>query len=125
MSNAEFDAPWPKSQRLCAALEVALRDDELETTSLLELLADRHQAPDGQLPHTGVGLELERMLSPIFIANNDVYGSRASTVVTISYEGHVRVSERSYGPRGRQLGELSFEFTVADAASKAGDFPTR
>jgi uncharacterized protein with NRDE domain len=83
LSNAALNEPWPKVQRLSAALEHALRGDEagLETR-LFSLLGDRSQAADADLPDTGIGLERERMLSPIFITTPDGrYGTRCSTVI--------------------------------------------
>jgi hypothetical protein len=44
-------------------------------------------APDARLPDTGVGLELERMLSPPFVRGAR-YGTRCSTVVLIDETQH-------------------------------------
>ena len=49
---------------------------------MFALLDDRHMAADAELPDTGVGLDRERLLSPIFITTPDGrYGTRCSTVV--------------------------------------------
>ena len=40
-------------------------------------------APEAALPDTGVPVELERALSPAFLAL-ETYGTRASTVVIVS-----------------------------------------
>jgi uncharacterized protein with NRDE domain len=83
LSNAALNEPWPKVQRLSAALEHALRGDDAGlVTRLFALLGDRRVAADADLPETGIGLERERMLSPIFITTPDGrYGTRCSTVV--------------------------------------------
>jgi len=83
LSNAALNEPWPKVQRLSAALEGALRGNDAGlVTRLFKLLADRSVAADADLPDTGIGLERERLLSPIFIATPDgTYGTRCSTVV--------------------------------------------
>ncbi len=81
LSNHRLDTPWPKVIRSKAALEHALRKDgaELET-DLLAMLRDRARATDSTLPDTGVGLDKERWLSPVFITGQD-YGTRCSTVL--------------------------------------------
>lgn len=83
LSNAAMNEPWPKVQRLSAALDHALRGDDASlVTRLFALLGDRSAAADADLPDTGVGLDRERMLSPIFIATPDGrYGTRCSTLI--------------------------------------------
>ncbi|MBW8777425.1 MAG: NRDE family protein, partial [Stenotrophomonas sp.] len=70
ISNGPFDAPWPKTRRLAAALGEwlrAQRGGEPVLAPLLDALADEHGAEDPELPQTGVGLEMERLLAPPFI----------------------------------------------------------
>lgn len=83
LSNAALNEPWPKVRRLSAAIEDALRgDDDKIADRLFSLLSDRRVAADADLPDTGIGLERERLLSPIFIATPEGrYGTRCSTVV--------------------------------------------
>tara|TARA_Y100000815_G_scaffold71922_1_gene60705 strand:+ start:671 stop:949 length:279 start_codon:yes stop_codon:yes gene_type:complete len=64
---------------------------------LIPLLQDSTPAPDHLLPDTGVGLETERFLSSPFIVGTD-YGTRATTVVTVSAAGEIQVTEQSWGP---------------------------
>ena len=85
LSNAGLDSPWPKVQRLKHRLKQALGESE-EVDSLarrlFEALADRTEAADTELPHTGVGRDKERMLSPAFIRSPDGrYGTRCSTLI--------------------------------------------
>ncbi len=83
LSNAALNEPWPKVRRLSSAMEDAMRgDDAALVDRLFSLLNDRRGAADTDLPDTGVGLERERMLSPIFITTAEGrYGTRCSTVV--------------------------------------------
>ena len=97
MSNGSLDADWPKTLRLRAALQAWSLTDATDPAPIWEALANEHLAPDGELPDTGVGLELERMLSPAFIRGPQ-YGTRASTLIAIDYEGRCWISERSFGP---------------------------
>jgi uncharacterized protein with NRDE domain len=89
ISNAaQIDAPWPKVQQLKQRIEDALQDIEDDASvdamagQLFAMLADRTQAPDDELPHTGLDRERERWLSPAFIRTPDgSYGTRCSTLV--------------------------------------------
>ncbi len=94
LSNARLDEPWPKVTRGKVAFEQILRTDEPEPEACLAFLHDDQPAPDDKLPETGVGLEMEKMLSPLFIAS-DRYGTRASSVILLNVEGG-RFVERTY-----------------------------
>jgi uncharacterized protein with NRDE domain len=99
LSNALLDTPWPKVIRAKKAMANALAaaDGDAFDAPLWEVLADRVIAADDSLPDTGVGSERERLLSPPFI-RTDVYGTRASSVLTIGRDGEVRFVERSVAP---------------------------
>jgi uncharacterized protein with NRDE domain len=109
MSNGAFDAPWPKSNHASQALALWLQDSApadaraADVTPLLAALADQTPAPDAALPDTGVGLELERKLSPPFVRDMR-YGTRCSTVVLVQADG-IRFVERRFGPDAQPLGE--------------------
>ena len=104
LSNGAFDAPWPKTRRLRDALQAWLAADNGDLTPLWQALADKRLAPDAELPETGVGLDLERRLSPAFIRGRD-YGTRASTLVLVGHDGQSRIHERRFGPDGVFEGE--------------------
>lgn len=106
MSNGGFDVPWPKTQRLCEAMRKWSETDATDPQPLWHALADEHHADDAQLPDTGIGLELERKLSPAFI-RDPIYGTRASTIIAIDYEGRGYISERRFGPDGVFEGETT------------------
>ena len=102
VSNADLDSPWPKLLRARHGLQQALPagDDE----ALFALLADPQCAADAELPETGVGLEIERLLSSVFIASPG-YGTRASTLVKVCADGSRQIRERRFGADGVALGE--------------------
>ena len=99
LSNDRLDTPWPKLVRARQRLRTALRGDPVDRADLFDLLDDRQPAPDAELPDTGVGLALERALSPVRIVT-DGYGTRVSTVLTLDRDGGGVMSERTWLPDG-------------------------
>ena len=79
---------------------------------LFSFLSDQTVRDDRDLPDTGVGLEKERMLSPVFIKSSD-YGTRSSTLILINNQNHVRFIEKSYGTTGELKSEVEYEFDIA------------
>jgi uncharacterized protein with NRDE domain len=105
LSNADFNTPWPKTRALMRRLQAWMdAGHEDDFSPLFDALADERQAPDDTLPDTGVGLERERWLSSAFI-RGEHYGTRASTIVAIGYDGSGRVVECRFGPAGSFGGE--------------------
>ena len=97
VSNAALDSPWPEVTRGRGRLAALLADRVQGTEALLELLADPTPAADAELPDTGVGLALERMLSPLFIAG-PVYGTCCSTALELRDDGTMTFRERTQNP---------------------------
>ncbi|WP_206859113.1 NRDE family protein [Lysobacter changpingensis] len=118
MSNGDFDAPWPKSGHASralerwlaspAALEGQTGDDAL--APLFDALADTTPAPDATLPDTGVGLDLERLLSPPFV-RGERYGTRCSSIVLVE-DARLTFVEQSFGPNGLRLGRTRTSFAI-------------
>lgn len=104
LSNGAFDAPWPKTRLLRDALRQWAQAGNDDPQPLWEALADERIADDDALPDTGVGMELERRLSPAFIRQRE-YGTRASTLLLIDYAGRACMHERRFGPDGVFEGE--------------------
>jgi uncharacterized protein with NRDE domain len=95
LSNHLLDTPWPKVEKGKQALRALLAGESICPKDLFHCLLDRAAAPDELLPNTGVGLELERMLSPIFISSPG-YGTRSSTVILLDQIGKVTFIEKSF-----------------------------
>ena len=106
LSNADLDSPWPKLQRAKAALANCLSQTQPE--ALLDLLQDAQVADDDELPNTGVGPALEKMLSSVFIATPS-YGTCASTALIVDAAGVSCMAERRFGPSGEPQGEIRLE----------------
>ena len=111
ISNAGLDTPWPKLARAKSGLAAWIASDADATGPLFDVLADRALAPDDELPATGVSRERERLLSSPFIVSAD-YGTRCSTVLTVSRDGDVRFVERSFDAAGNASGEIGFGFAL-------------
>ncbi len=94
LSNHLLDTPWPKVAKGKKSLEKILSADEIDCESIFTLLSDRYMPADRDLPDTGVGIEWERILSPLFI-KSDIYGTRSSSIVLIGKE-KIRFMERTY-----------------------------
>lgn len=99
LSNHLLNTPWPKVQRgLKGLAELLEQNAEIEPKRLLNLLQDQIPADDRELPQTGVSLEWERALSPLFIATPD-YGTRSSTVLRVTKEQELWLTETTW-PEG-------------------------
>jgi uncharacterized protein with NRDE domain len=113
LSNGALDAPWPKVRKLKQHMARLLTATEASSgatagpgafdmlvSELFAALSDRDTAADADLPETGVGLELERVLSPVFVRTADGrYGTRCSTLVITERTGRsftTHVLERSF-----------------------------
>lgn len=108
LSNADLDAAWPKVESGRRELETVLDQDELSSEHLLNILRDDARAPDEDLPETGVGIDLERVLSSRFIKSAD-YGTRSSTVVMIERSGRILFTEQTHIPSDTRPPIVEFE----------------
>lgn len=117
LSNAALDTPWPKTQRLKAALAQALQSvpaalsvksapsagaDAAWMTPLENVLSDTRPAVDP--PPTGVPTDWERQLSSPFVqAPEQGYGTRSSLLMRVHASGaahHVHLCEWTHAPGG-------------------------
>lgn len=111
LSNATLHIPWPKGEKAKRLFKQALTDYETEeklVESLIDAFYDQTQFPDEILPDTGVGIELERFLSPIFIKGEE-YGTRATTVVLMKKNGETTFVEQTYKANG-EIGKRTTTF---------------
>lgn len=99
LSNHLMNTPWPKVEQGRKAMKRALATDDhvLDPEIFIELLMDQTHPPESRLPDTGVGLEMEKMLSPMFITSPS-YGTRSSSILLIDTHGTVTFVERTWKP---------------------------
>lgn len=95
LSNHLLNTSWPKTERARRRLKGLLEQDKVSEKALFQLLSDDREAPNEQLPDTGIPKEAEKKVSPIFI-KTDVYGTRCSTVLLIDKKGTVTFTERRF-----------------------------
>jgi uncharacterized protein with NRDE domain len=112
LSNHLLDTPWPKVAQGKSALKALLQAEKgVAPEALFALLADRTRPPDDRLPDTGVGLEWERVLSPLFI-ESPAYGTRSSTVLLIDRDGCMTFIERVFNGAADPWMTARFEFQI-------------
>ncbi len=99
LSNHCLDTPWPKTERALRFLQTIVQPDRsIDVPAIFQLLMDAEPAPDHRLPDTGVGLEWERILSPIFI-QSPTYGTRSSSVVVLNRKRQLFFWENTHHPK--------------------------
>ncbi|MHA6261374.1 NRDE family protein [Sporosarcina sp. CAU 1771] len=109
LSNHLLDTPWPKVNKGKDALKEYVESREkVEMDALFSILTDERIAEDSILPTTGVGIELERTLSPLFIKSPE-YGTRSSSVLLVDHNNVFTFAERTY-EKGVFASENQFTF---------------
>lgn len=108
LSNAFLNTSWPKVDEGKSQLQAAIKANDLENGGLFSILRDDHIADSNILPDTGVGEELEKMLSPRFI-NTEEYGTVCSTVIKMNRNGMIHFEERSFDLYGQEIGQVNFQ----------------
>ena len=108
LSNHILNSDWPKVRLAKARLMAEIEREKVQANKLVWTLFDSTHPDDKQLPDTGVGLETERLLSPMFIANEELqYGTRSTAAMTITHSGKIEVAEKSHP--GGSLVEFQFK----------------
>lgn len=111
LSNRLLNSPWPKVEKGKEKLAQSLEKETIEEDLLFDKLFDDIQAPDNKLPETGVGLEMEKMLSPMFI-KSPKYGTRCSTVLLVDQDNQLQFTERTYNTTTFEYTTRSYNFAI-------------
>jgi uncharacterized protein with NRDE domain len=112
LSNHFLDTPWPKVERGKKLLGQVLSEDEVPSfEAIFDVLADRSRPDDSMLPDTGIGLEWERVLSPIFV-ETEGYGTRSSTIILVKRDGGATFIERVFDGETGGFEEKRFDFEI-------------
>ncbi len=94
LSNALLDTPWPKQEMARSRMQSVVTQ-VVDHPQLQAVVANRKPAADEQLPNTGVGRDLERLLSAQFIVS-EAYGTRATTSLWLDAGGGFSWQESNY-----------------------------
>ncbi len=111
LSNHLLDSDWYKVKRLKEKMAAELSEYEPNADRLLDLIRDLEIPPDEQVQQTGLSLEKERMLSPLFIQSPH-YGTHSTIVLLIDYEHNIQFTERVYSNDYRDAEQQTFTFQV-------------
>ncbi len=104
LSNAELNTPWPKSQRLHAALQTA------DTQEIQALMTNQIPAHEDDLPQTGVPLDWEKRLSPILITGAS-YHTRSTSILEIR-DRQITAKEFTWTPDGELAHQIDYAFAL-------------
>jgi uncharacterized protein with NRDE domain len=112
LSNEFLDTPWPKlvrtRERFVHLLAAETADDRRAlAAALFAALADREPAPPDTLSAGDLSPEWARKLSAPFVLD-PAYGTRCSTVLTISHDGALLMTERRFDANGDPTGETEY-----------------
>ena len=109
LSNGSLYSGWPK-QELARERLAALVDQPIDHAALHSTVNSRDVVADAELPDTGIGLEMERLLSAQFIRTPE-YGTRSTTSLWISAAGEVGLCEESFRADGSSDGRVDLGFS--------------
>jgi uncharacterized protein with NRDE domain len=111
LSNHLLDTHWPKVKIAKSRLEAIVLHSSIDPENIFKALSDPVQFSDNLLPDTGVSLERERLLSPLFIENEE-YGTRSSTVILVDRNGCTTVIERVFDHSSGMSSTQNFNFQL-------------
>ena len=111
LSNALLDAGWPKVKLGKDRLSKSTQKDIPDIDSIMNILKDTTVAQDDDLPDTGIGIEHERLLSPMFI-KSPLYGTRSSIVIMVNYKLNVTILEDVFDNNNNKFIRNKFNFDI-------------
>ncbi len=114
LSNAALNTPWPKTQRLQAAMAGGLELTGHPNIQGLQrhlhtALMNTAQAPQADLPCTGVPADMELALSSVFVRyplDTPQYGTRSSLVAVLDAGDTLHLQETTH--TGRAGGVVNY-----------------
>lgn len=113
LSNALLDSDWFKVQRLKQKFSELIDNEGVEHTALLDLMYDPTQANEEEVQRTGLPIEREIMLSPMFI-KSPKYGTSSSATILMDYDNHISFTERVYQIETGEKTDQNFSFRVSN-----------
>ena len=111
LSNHLLDTAWPKVTSAIHHLRIITKSKEFGIGELIKMLTDNQEAPEKSLPSTGISLELEKKLSPVFISMKD-YGTRCSTALLVTKQNDIVFYEVTYDHKKQIIAEKQFDLSL-------------
>lgn len=111
LSNHLLDTHWPKAVTAREHLSQILLQREISSEELMAAMSDPSPSTLELLPDTGIGLDRERFLSPIFI-KGDSYGTRSTTVILAKRNGEVDFIEQGHDRPDSPQKAFSYRFKL-------------
>jgi uncharacterized protein with NRDE domain len=113
LSNCLLDTPWPKVEKVKARFSDLINEEAFNEEKAFDILYDMETAEDSLLPDTGVGPELEKLLSSVFIKFQG-YGTRCSTLILIDRQNKATFTEKTYFHEKDEFKEKNFQFFIGE-----------
>jgi uncharacterized protein with NRDE domain len=107
LSNAFLDTKWPKVEKGKAAFKEIINNKIISKDDLFDMMLDKTPADDHQLPNTGVGYDLEKKLSAMFVEMKN-YGTRNTTLLLKHKNGDIEMIERTHSFNNKSGSEKRF-----------------
>ncbi len=111
LSNHLLDTPWPKVRKSKTSFKKILSNKNISEEELFKLLSDTSLPPDESLPDTGLSLEIERAVSPIFV-KTPLYGTRSSTVIFWNKRDEIKFIEKSLDVSSNKWIASEYDFKI-------------
>ena len=109
LSNALLDGPWHKVEHSKRGLLSLIRSGSLDDEAFLGMLNDRTQGPVDPAVADRLGETAARAITAPFVVNPE-YGTRCSTLVTLSRDSCWHFVERRFDREGNVTGESVYDF---------------
>ena len=95
LSNAYLDTPWFKIVKGKKVFEKLIAQKKLNKEAIFNMMLDEEKASENQLPETGLPLEIEKLVSSLYIKSKD-YGTHCTTLLTIAKTGKLKFEEKRF-----------------------------
>ncbi len=111
LSNALLDTTWPKVNHGKYMLSTVIQPKDFDIEDLISMMSHTAEWPENALPQTGISLELEKKLSPVFISLKG-YGTRCTTAMRMDYDQNLEFLEVSYDESGNRVASKWYTMTL-------------
>lgn len=108
--NGSLDDIWPKMSLGVTKLEELISANKLDVNALFTVMMNQQVADNKHLPETGLAVDLELLLSSIFIKSPN-YGTRSTTIILQHKTGEIEVHDHSYNSDGIVEEQNSFQLS--------------